>query len=268
MKKLWGNIIFFFARLIEIIFSGLISILSFLVNIVEGIRAFLAPMLGCFGIMIFYNWFLILPFINPTYLIFLLILFVFPLLGRKFVSYLEYGEYVLTEYLYDRADYFRFGREGRKNFSSYGPKYRREKMRKEQKAREENQRRQNEQWERIFNEFFNSEGFNNQSGYGGQSGYYGNYGNHGGYNGYNQAGGNAYNPLNDFVTKYKESCDTLGLDYDTDEYQAKLAYRKLAKKYHPDINKEAGATEKFQKINAAYEFLSKENITRYKNMKN
>lgn len=264
MKKIWGNIIFFVARLLELIFNGLISIMSFLVNIVEGIRAFLAPMLGCFGIMIFYNWFLILPFINPAYLLFILILLVFPLLGRSFVSFLEYGEYVLTEYLFDRADYYRFGREGRKDFSSYGSKYRREKMRQEQRAREENQRRQNEEWERIFNEFFRNGG--GYGGYGGgysnrgQGGYYGNF------NGYGQNAGNNFNPIGDFVEKYKKSCDTLGLDYDTDEYQVKLAYRKMAKKYHPDLNKEPGATEKFREVNEAYEFMSKENIERYKSM--
>ena len=43
------------------------------------------------------------------------------------------------------------------------------------------------------------------------------------------------------------------------------AYRKLAKKYHPDLNKEPGAKEKFQEINDAYEFLSEENIKKYKN---
>ena len=56
----------------------------------------------------------------------------------------------------------------------------------------------------------------------------------------------------------------LGISTDTTEYEVKLAYRKLAKKYHPDVNSDPKATTKFQEINAAYEFLSKENIERYK----
>jgi len=38
--------------------------------------------------------------------------------------------------------------------------------------------------------------------------------------------------------------------------EIKRAYRKLARKYHPDINKDPDAEEKFKEINAAYEVLS------------
>ena len=58
----------------------------------------------------------------------------------------------------------------------------------------------------------------------------------------------------------------LGINYAADKYEIKLAYRKKAKEYHPDINKAANATEMFQKINDAYEFLNEDNIERYKKL--
>ena len=57
----------------------------------------------------------------------------------------------------------------------------------------------------------------------------------------------------------KSLYDTLGVSKDASSEEIKKAYRRLARKYHPDINKEAGAEDKFKEINAAYEILSDEN---------
>ena len=53
-----------------------------------------------------------------------------------------------------------------------------------------------------------------------------------------------------------EYYDRLGLSKDASQDEIKRAYRKLSKKYHPDINKEPGAEEKYKEILEAYETLS------------
>ena len=50
--------------------------------------------------------------------------------------------------------------------------------------------------------------------------------------------------------------EVLGVSKDASDTDIKRAYRKLSKQYHPDINKEAGAEEKFKEIAEAYEILS------------
>lgn len=54
----------------------------------------------------------------------------------------------------------------------------------------------------------------------------------------------------------KELYKTLGISDNASESEIKKAYRKLAKKYHPDVNKTPEAEAKFKEINAAYEVLS------------
>ena len=55
--------------------------------------------------------------------------------------------------------------------------------------------------------------------------------------------------------EFKDYYETLGVEAGAGEAELKTAYRRLARKYHPDVSKEKGAEEKFKAINEAYEVL-------------
>ncbi len=55
--------------------------------------------------------------------------------------------------------------------------------------------------------------------------------------------------------KYLDYYQILGVSRDADKSAIKKAYRKLARKYHPDVNQAADAEEKFKEANEAYEVL-------------
>ena len=51
---------------------------------------------------------------------------------------------------------------------------------------------------------------------------------------------------------------TLGVDKNASQKEIKKAYKKLAKQYHPDLNKDEGSEDKFKEINEAYKVLGDE----------
>jgi curved DNA-binding protein len=56
--------------------------------------------------------------------------------------------------------------------------------------------------------------------------------------------------------KYKDYYQILGVARDAKPEDIKKAYRRLARKYHPDVSKETGAEERFKEVNEANEVLS------------
>ena len=55
--------------------------------------------------------------------------------------------------------------------------------------------------------------------------------------------------------QFKDYYSILGVEPGAGDAEIKTAYRRLARKYHPDVSKEAGAEDKFKAVNEAHEAL-------------
>lgn len=60
------------------------------------------------------------------------------------------------------------------------------------------------------------------------------------------------------VVQYKDYYKIMGVDRKATQAEIKRAYRKLARKYHPDVSKESDAELKFKEVGEAYEVLKDE----------
>lgn len=58
------------------------------------------------------------------------------------------------------------------------------------------------------------------------------------------------------MAEKRDPYEVLGVSKSASADEIKSAYRKLARKYHPDLNKEPGAEEKFKEVQEAYDILS------------
>ncbi|KHD07672.1 cytochrome C biogenesis protein [Candidatus Thiomargarita nelsonii] len=56
--------------------------------------------------------------------------------------------------------------------------------------------------------------------------------------------------------EYQDFYKTLGVSRDATQDEIKRAYRKLARKYHPDVSKESNAEQRFKEVGEAYQVLS------------
>lgn len=257
IKKIFGKIVLLFSLIISKILDFLIFITSITVNLISGVFELVLPVLllgGC-GIFFFFP-FISLIFFSPLFILLFFSFIIAPIIGRKIVSLLKYGQYVIVEYLNDYGNYLIGLKNNREytSFKGYSDKYKIMREEAQKQERENAYRQQKEQFEEKFRQW--SEYFNQR---------YGSYSeNEQGYYGNNQGYYRSENLESEFKTEYEKNCDLLEVSYNADKYEIKLAYRKMAKKYHPDINKVHDATEKFQKINQAFEFLNEDNIERYK----
>lgn len=260
MNKILGNIYKAFSVFLDGFYTSLIYIVEFIVQSADIIKNILLPLvvMSIIGVFIFPPLLIfLLTGIGLVLILFVVIIFSLSILGRNFLNYLNRLLYVQPNYFKDLYLYYKGDIDRKPIYNEYTEKYFRmqrekfeEELRREEERRRQRQKAQEEQWKRIFEEAF---GNYNTS-------YSGNYQqNTGNYN-------TNYSPFSSFKKQYEEACDILGVDYNADYQTIKSNYRKLAKKYHPDLSKEKNADEMFKKINNAFDFLSENNVQRYKNL--
>ncbi|MDO5715323.1 MAG: DnaJ domain-containing protein [Tissierellia bacterium] len=275
MNKIIGYLYKGVGKIVDVFLTFLIAIVNILVEVFSSIKhafGLLISFSGCLFLLFFFNPFLWAMIFNPPLMTVIALAILVPFIGKIAVSYLKYAHYVTTEFFYDRADHYLLGKNyAFEDFSEYGRKYRVKEEEKRRKEEEERRKKQEEEWNRRFQNFGGStftwtfgdfddffEQMNNGNFNQGQY----QQGNYGGY----QQQQSYQNMGMSFKQQYEDACDILGVAYGADKYEIKLAYRKKAKQYHPDINKADNAKEMFQKVNNAYEFLNDSNIERYQRM--
>jgi len=255
IKRIIGRILFIIGKAIYIILDSIIRLIENLVVLVGGLFKgclVLMSMGGCLFFILFVNLgFKIL--VDSFGLYAILLSFIFLLFGGRFASYLKYLKYVVTEYLFNTANFLMNDKKYKyKAFYEFRAAF----IKAEEDRIREQQRRYYEQqraWEEQFRQQWYYQSFNGQ-----------------GNGNYSQGSfGQDHMSSHDvFKSKYERSCDILGVPYDADRSQIKSAYRKKAKEFHPDLNKAPDSTKIFQEITAAHEFLNDKNIELYKNNKN
>lgn len=253
IKKILGKIVYGIAVVNRFILRRLVNLIETITLLAKTFLkgcAVIMSLGGCvvaFWLVVIFggwNWLINHPLVILTLSTTMLFAILGALMVEKVKDYIE----VSSRFLFGRAEYLKDPDKHTKRSYRYH-KYTYDAEKAEQ-ARREWQRRAQQQ--RVWEERFR----------GWQGGFGGGYGGAG--SGYSS--GTSSNPYADFKSQYEKSCATLGIPVTTDESRIKLAYRKKAKQYHPDVNSAADATAKFQEISQAYEFLNEDNIKRYKGM--
>lgn len=243
IRNILSKIVYGIARAHAFLLDGLVYIIETGVLLVRSFLrgcAILISMGGCLAVILLLgpvgHWITQ----HPSLIVVSLIILVFPLLGAASVSFLKAFKEISTRYLFHLSRHL----EDPERYMYHAYRFYRQAYRQaeEDAQRRERDRREQQQkaWEDRFRQWHQ---------YGGT---------------WQQQEQVQANPYLDFKRKYEESCALLDVPVTADQYKIKLAYRKKAKIYHPDINKSPDATRKFQMVNEAYEFLNEDNIQRYK----
>src|SRR5262245_23467758 len=66
----------------------------------------------------------------------------------------------------------------------------------------------------------------------------------------------AYRPLEGHMAAKRDYYEVLGISRNASQEEIKKAFRRLARQYHPDVNRDAGADVMFKEVNEANEVLS------------
>ena len=168
IKKFLGKILNGVTKFISFIFDVIINIFEIIVSLVRSIGRGLIGLIsmgGCLFLFLFSPYALALLF-NPVITSFILLLIIIPILGTKFVSYLKYIKYIITEYLFDRADSLIHGRKARYDswWMEIGTRGWKGKAEARTRKRQEEQQRQ---WEERFKQWYEYQNY--QRGTGGYS---------------------------------------------------------------------------------------------------
>lgn len=236
LKRIVGKCIYGLAKLVEFTMNTVISGIELVINLIKGFFKGFLILLSMGGCLLFFV--LLTPLgirliLDPSALFIFILLMVFPILGVRFIEYIKYVRFITTEYLYNTSSHFISGLKYRP-FKAYKEDYIRAKREAERRERER-QYQQQKAWEERFRQQWS--GF-------GQSGDF-------------RGSGQTSFGYDNSTSKRRESLELLGVSSEADANEIKSAYRKLAKKYHPDVNKEPDAKEKFQRVTEAYEFLTR-----------